>query len=495
MPRPTRRVLIWIVIDTHFREMIRLARFLKSHTSFEPYLVFATEYQKLDEDLATCSNEGIACEEYLPPLRPGRPLPPAVPADGKRSKLRASLDAAWSFCKEFKRLSRYYLVRLVRGLLKCVPAGKNYCYHRDYVRFLARARAAMQRLQPALLVLPEDNVAYGTSLIIKAGHEANVPSVVFPYTIANAREPAEAYWSDRTHQAASWANRSCAARYPHWVMQYKGRNLLRLPAPHVWAQERLGLAPPLPWILNSGSADAVAVESEALRKYYLEAGLPAEQLVVTGSYRQDELATRLRSAGSERQRLLGSLRRPGNGPLVLCAFPPNQYPETRPGCEFSSYSDLARFWASSLGNLTGSTVLVNLHPRASSKDMKYLETFGVHLIQDDIARLIPLCDVFVACVSATICMAIACGKPVVNYDVYRYRYIDYAHLPGVLTIEEKHSFTTLLQRLTTDAAFYAEVAARQARVAGDWGVLDGGAGQRTLELFDRLLNRNRSKAA
>ncbi len=34
--------------------------------------------------------------------------------------------------------------------------------------------------------------------------------------------------------------------------------------------------------------------------------------------------------------------------------------------------------------------------------------------------LVPLCSLYVASVSATIRWAIACGKPVVNYDVYRF---------------------------------------------------------------------------
>ncbi len=70
---------------------------------------------------------------------------------------------------------------------------------------------------------------------------------------------------------------------------------------------------------------------------------------------------------------------------------------------------------------------------------------GVRLVTDDIARLIPLCDVFVASVSATISMALACGKPVVNYDVYRFRYDDFEGVPDLHTFENRSEFA---QRLT-----------------------------------------------
>ena len=51
------------------------------------------------------------------------------------------------------------------------------------------------------------------------------------------------------------------------------------------------------------------------------------------------------------------------------------------------------------------------------------------------SELVPLCDLYVASVSSTIRWAIACGKPVVNYDVYRYRYTDFISLDGVLIID------------------------------------------------------------
>ena len=63
------------------------------------------------------------------------------------------------------------------------------------------------------------------------------------------------------------------------------------------------------------------------------------------------------------------------------------------------------------------------------------------------AELVPLCDVFVASISSTIRWAIACGKPVVNYDVYRYRYTDFIGVEGVLTCEEQDEFVSVLRRL------------------------------------------------
>jgi len=105
------------------------------------------------------------------------------------------------------------------------------------------------------------------------------------------------------------------------------------------------------------------------------------------------------------------------------------------------------------------------------------------------ADLIPLCDFYVASVSSTIRWAIACGKPVINYDVYRYRYTDYLGLKGVLTIEEQDEFLDLLQRIATDSVYRNEIAEFQKIDAPRWGNLDGKAGQRIVGLFDELVEK------
>ena len=120
------------------------------------------------------------------------------------------------------------------------------------------------------------------------------------------------------------------------------------------------------------------------------------------------------------------------------------------------------------------------------EDIQYIEQWGVKIARDNTAALIPLCDVYVASISATIQWAIACGKPVLNYDVYRYHYNDYLGVDGVIAVEDREQFLAALRQLTGDPAYYREIAARQAGFAERWGKLDGRAGERLLQLFERL---------
>ena len=79
--------------------------------------------------------------------------------------------------------------------------------------------------------------------------------------------------------------------------------------------------------------------------------------------------------------------------------------------------------------------------------MRHIERGNVRIGSWKTAEMVPASDIYVASISSTIRWAITCGKPVVNYDVYRYRYTDFLAVPGVLATEEQAEFRAVLQRL------------------------------------------------
>ena len=103
-------------------------------------------------------------------------------------------------------------------------------------------------------------------------------------------------------------------------------------------------------------------------------------------------------------------------------------------------------------------------------------------------ELVPLCDFFVASISSTIRWAIACGKPVLNYDVYRYRYVDdFGKVGGVLTVEEQGDFLAALNRLAEDKDYLREMSAKQRALSERWSYLDGKCCARMVALVRELL--------
>jgi glycosyltransferase involved in cell wall biosynthesis len=356
---------------------------------------------------------------------------------------------------------------------------------REVRRVSAKVEACLDRIRPALIVLPEDNVEYTTGTFVKAGRERGIPTLIIPYTMANAIEPAESYLNVGPYDGARRMNRLISFFYPHWRYVHKGKMLVRLPNYWILAKEWLGVAPPRPWAINSSHADRVVVESEESFDYHRASGLDPRSLAVLGSPRMDELARFANRAAAEREALLAELGLPPRRLLVVCALPPNQNPDSRPGCEFDAYPALLRCWIDALARLPDVNLVLVPHPRNGAEEMAPFRRPEIRFVAGDIARYIAVCDLYVASVSATIGLAIACGKPVVNYDVYRYDYSDFRDVPGVLTMVDRASFERTLDRLVREPEFLAQIRELQRQAAPRWGLLDGRCGERLLREMNR----------
>ena len=346
----------------------------------------------------------------------------------------------------------------------------------------------LDAVAPKLLVLGGDMVGYDSSLYIKLAHARGVPSLIVPSTMSNGLEQAEVYITDPNYYVRGRAGQLVAALFPKWVMEHKGVRLFRCPPGRIIAMGSCGLAPPQPWIFNSGFADAIAMESQAMIDYYAEAGMNDRRMVLTGSLSDDRWPRGWRRGQSLRERLCPELGLDPSRPLVLGALPPDflYVNGGRPQCDFKTYDDVVAFWIESLAELKDCNCVVALHPSVDAGTMRHIERGNVRIGSWKTAEMVPASDIYVASISSTIRWAITCGKPVVNYDIYRYRYTDFLAVPGVLATEEQAEFRAVLQRLVGDAAYRRSIAELQAEKSSYWGMADGHVGDRMLSLVERL---------
>lgn len=447
------KITFVIHVDSYFTGLIELVRFLAKSGHGEPTLLFPRAYPNLSKHLAICEAEGIHAIQFI-----------ETKSTGPR--------------RLHSRILQRTIGRTASGFLN----------HLTTLKAASKEIASHLRCHPTdLLVFGGDIAGHDMALYIAAGHALGIPSAIVPGWMASAREPAEHNLHNPQFSLDRIANRLFGAIYPQWVYEHEGRKLLRLPAEHALALETLRLAPPLPWILHSGRADVIAVESEAAREYGVREGLPGETIAVVGSRTHDIMSNVISRKEGHRKALLDELSLSDGKRLILCALPPDMISGGgRPGCEFSDFEDMARFWMASLCSVPGANVVVSLHPSTPPETVLFLHGYGAKISFRPVAELIPLCDLYVACISSTIQWAIACGKPVVNYDAYLYRYSDYVGVPGVLAAETRDEFSAALGKLTADENFYRKIAADQAAAGPKWGILDGKAGQRILALFQEL---------
>jgi hypothetical protein len=138
---------------------------------------------------------------------------------------------------------------------------------------------------------------------------------------------------------------------------------------------------------------------------------------------------------------------------------------------------------------------VRPHPRTPIDRLQVCNAPNVRFTSQPTAELIPLCDLYVASISATIRWALACGNPVINYDTYRYRYGDYDNAAGVISVEKLAEFRSQLDRFVNDPAFADDLARRQAAAKQYWGWVDGKLAERFAALAREVMAGNRAKPA
>ena len=467
-------VLLLINEEAHARELARVARLLGNDATLRP-VYFVDERMKpfgVHHMLAESGVETLTAADF-PSSRRLAPLPTD---DLARRAASALLTTA-------RRVGD----RLPAALNRPIRPLQMIASARDQLRLrLSLCEDVLTSRDFATLVLCEDNIDLDTAPWILVAQRRGIRSVIVPYTIANSVELTEAYvFSEPLQLKTSLLNRLAARQFPKWATQHKGRKFLRTSYARIAAIELLGLAPPNPWLLNSGAADTIAAESCAMRDYYREAGIPAAQITVTGTLVDDVIAAARADAASRRRALLTENGLPLDRPVLLCAFPPDQGVFDRPGCEFSDYDDMIAFWGECLGAVKNWNVIVSRHPKTRPGRLDGLRKYGVTLTDSDTAPLVPLCDLYVASVSATIRWAFACGIPVINYDAYRLDFVDYVGLEGVVWMNARNEFRKILTAATADAAYFARLRTVQQREAPRWGFHDGQSGRRLRALIGR----------
>lgn len=381
---------------------------------------------------------------------------------------------------------RWALARAVRRMEGLPPEHPLRLQHEEWLRWYAergrRTGRILDLAEARGVLFAEHNVERDSAVWVRQARERGLPSLVVTSSAISAVEAAETYADSPEHRLAAPGGRDLVAVRRTWLFEHRGRQHVRLPAARALAAERLGLAPPLPWLLNSGEVDVVALESERQRRQYLGLGFRRDQLRVTGSPMLDTLAAAQRAAPQRRTELQRDHGLPA-GPLVVTALPPDQWP-ARPAAGFADHAALATAWVDALARLPGWSVCVSPHPSMRDHDLSWLERERVAVLPLPVAELIPLAALYVATASSTMKWARACGKPVVDFDAYGYGYDDFAGDAAVTVVRRYEDLLAVLDERRT-----APAEPGRAVEDDDWGVLDGQAVARTCTLVQDLLAR------
>jgi hypothetical protein len=358
-----------------------------------------------------------------------------------------------------------------------------------YRNMARESRNFLRSVAPDLLVLFEEAAEGPTRFMAAAANRCSIPFIVVPQTIPNPKEAAASYADLASHSGSRPLARAIRRFLPQWYFTYKNRLILRLPLGVIFTQYLLRIRQRQPWILNSGKATKILIECEAFHQLYDRLGFSADQLVVTGHPVDDDLFAASRERNHRRRALERELGLEAGRPLVVVGFPPNQFVRiATEHKELEDYGTLCRAWRDGLEILRSRmNVVIRPHPRLLDCDLKILTNFGFLIDWRPTENLIPLADLYVASISATIRWALALGIPVVNYDCYRLAFEDYDEAAGIRTVQGLQQFKTLLTGLVSDPKLLEELTHDAERDRHRWGVIDGAFCDRFRGILSELL--------
>ncbi|MDP3871353.1 MAG: hypothetical protein Q8Q80_01705 [Methyloversatilis sp.] len=355
------------------------------------------------------------------------------------------------------------------------------------------ARTLFDLLTPDLVVFGQEFPGSVNALLTRLCNTKGVPTLIIPFAVGTTKEMVESL-SDKTDYevSSSLSNRLAALLFPNWVNYYGGKALLRLPGRSIIAIEAAGLAPEHPWLPNNSKVTCIAVESPEMERYYRHMRFPPQQLRLTGTACDDSLSNARGQRDELKRKLCRLLRLNPAKRILLCAWPTDQFQSRHIPLEFNSYDQLCWAWARALSvvaRMTDFEVVIRPHPVTDpAKLAAILSLYQLHerVTDIDTLELVPVCDLFVACVSSTLRWAAACGIPAINYDCYDYGYTDFEPAGGISTVRRFHDFQSVLQEVTEEPAIYERARLAQTACSAEWGLLDGCSADRIMALIDEL---------
>lgn len=351
---------------------------------------------------------------------------------------------------------------------------------------IREVRTIIRSNKVSMLLMPDSSPTYFGPLLTAAARKENVVVLTNPLDRDSPRSYAMIYKSDTSLLVSGFSRKLISKFFPKWVIEYQNKRILRMSLQEIISQEVLKISPPKPWHTFGFLEDIVITNNEIQQSFFSGIGVDKEKLRAIGCPELDYLAKKTNDLGSSFPGNYFS----DNKPVIVCALPQTHWIAGRPEAEFQSHKEMIDAWIECLSAQSSYNIVISLHPSMPYSDYQYLEKNNLKVAQEDILNLLPICSIFVACLSSTIQFAISLGKPVINYDVYRYSseidYLRFTEAKGTVTVLNKNDFLKEIIRITSDSNYYNLLACSQKSISKEWGLLDGKTAYRFTNLIDNL---------
>lgn len=480
-----KHVLLIVHTKIFFPRMLEFGHLISKSSNFKPIFHFAykTSWNNINDEIKVLKDQNFQISNNTRRFE-------ARQTNSNKCEQSKSVPSFTGKLKNFIKaklgLSFYSLI----SEFKCRLLYENFFVSFFKIRKrLAQVKELLQEELADIVIITSDVPSWDTGVFIRASRLEQIPTVVALSQTGPLDEAINVFSRKWYLSTTLPLNFILGKVYGKWVNQKNGKKFLMMVSGKTLARELLDVTMPQPWIESSSNADAVLIENEAYYQRGIQVGLQAENLHITGYPFHDVLYSGLSKPHECLNKIYSVHGLDPGKPILLTSLLPNYEGRDSSESDFPDYWDMVRFWIQSLVKYKEYHTIVTLHPSKQRSDFFHIEDMGATIARLSVPEIMPACHAYIASLSSTITMAIACGKPVINYDYAHYRNTHYSDVSGVIHVESKDEFIGTLDKLLLNPEYYAAVASAQSKDARRWGNVDGNAGKRILGVFDQLIDK------
>ncbi|WP_152571576.1 hypothetical protein [Legionella norrlandica] len=378
----------------------------------------------------------------------------------------------------------------------CELEKKKEIYIKDIKSNLTAAQYLIEKYNPKLILVGEDGIS-GNVFLIKQAKQNKIPVINIPYEVSGREdfinlihEKIEKETVIKFNSRDSRYHEFIKKKFKHWILTTEYFDTILFPPELIIARLEYGIDLPNPWTTHGGNADLLAVESHAMLEHYIKENLNKAKLKLVGTVYCDVMYDSMNSDPIYKASYLNKTKISDKVTSILVSLPPSYHNTRKFKNEFPTYKDMIYNLFNMLRELgPNMEITVSVHPAISFDELEIIKSFDVTISNDWIIDLIPKHDIFfVFSYSSSIRWAIACGKPIINYDTYDHNLKIYAGVQGFFNYKYLKDVWQKLTDLQKKEE-YEKIASQMASIRDNWGNLDGKNVNRICNLFDILINR------
>lgn len=331
-----------------------------------------------------------------------------------------------------------------------------------------------------LVIFNEINIEYASEIILKKLKELNINAILAPVFIVDSLEPFNFYINNQQFHPTSEQEHNL--RNSNWLYTYNQKTLMRLPYKIIQYYEKYNITPPLPWVSESNNSRIpILTESKNLEHHYLAQGFKKDELLFVGS----ESFTEIAEYRNNKDIQLIKLKLDPDKKTVVIAPPMwhNKITQTK----FQTLDNLREFIYQKVYEYSNNkwNIMISPHPRDNIDAVKKMANkFNFTVFTEGTNKTIGMSDLFIATISGTIRYALACGIPVINYDVYNLDYTDFKQSATKTVFTEQNFLNELESHLCNEECYQSE-RKKYTLDMKNWGLMDDKFEERFLSIVQK----------